>query len=593
MRRHRFGGIAAPIALGYLAAITVLAAIALADPRNDLLWLVVTRGSSSFSNFAFGIPWGLAIAAILVGALQSWALWEVLRGRVRGAPTDLGRQVGLLRLALYLTAGIGLTDLAAAPLIGMWDTTWYWSVSEIVSGVLQMALAWLFFLVLRATAARPLRLFSLVAGTIAGLVTIGYGVADLLDLEPATRVLTLAGSYGLVWAAWAVSILVAQAKDPRWSAATVRIGIIAQVVSLLQPRGFSFFIGGFGHEVPYVLMTFSLLSAVGVFGLVWQARSAHELAGPFPERLTAPPPERPAAGRWPLPVVAIVLPLVPAAVNLAQGGHRWSGSGSATEQFLRSTDHHAEIWVAIDVFVGVGGPALLVLAAVLRRTRRAVRLTVVTLSVAAAVGVVHALTTTAAFSPLWYSAALLAAALLLQVPHPFAPGARTRRAVLPAAAATLVTLGFVVRMKEPQMTDHGVLEAYEPTATGADTGGDDLLDRAQKDGLVASLPGRLMVLSQPDFGLCVTVETYRRRPPVETEGWDRVIEVGYESPTGEIVLRDDMFGTELPDLALDGRAGYYRIRVHYDLFKTGGELKGQRMLIMAYPGKLKNRPSRR
>ncbi|MEW9551093.1 hypothetical protein [Nonomuraea sp. NPDC050783] len=97
----------------------------------------------------------------------------------------------------------------------------------------------------------------------------------------------------------------------------------------------------------------------------------------------------------------------------------------------------------------------------------------------------------------------------------------------------------------------------------------------------------------------MTVETYARRPPVETRGWDHVVEVGYRSPSGSIVLGDELSGAELPDLALEGRAGRYRVRVHYDWFRRKGLYKdGQRLLIMAFPGKgdepvTYRRPSRR
>ncbi|WP_068926210.1 hypothetical protein [Planobispora rosea] len=66
-----------------------------------------------------------------------------------------------------------------------------------------------------------------------------------------------------------------------------------------------------------------------------------------------------------------------------------------------------------------------------------------------------------------------------------------------------------------------------------------------------------------DAVACVTTETYTRRPPVETRGWHHVVEVGYRSPGGEIVLSDPMGGSTLPDPALRGRGGDYRIRVHH------------------------------
>ncbi|MFD0884593.1 hypothetical protein ACFQ08_08505 [Streptosporangium algeriense] len=58
---------------------------------------------------------------------------------------------------------------------------------------------------------------------------------------------------------------------------------------------------------------------------------------------------------------------------------------------------------------------------------------------------------------------------------------------------------------------------------------------------------------------------------METRGWDEVVEVGYHSPTGEIVLTDGLSGITLPDLSLNGRSGRYRIRVHYAWFPWKGE----------------------
>ncbi|MEV4380777.1 hypothetical protein [Streptosporangium sp. NPDC049644] len=762
MRRYRFGRIAALIALGYLVVVAVLGAFALSTDRGDVLWTVVTRDSGmnwfrDLSGEAFTVSRGPALVLILIGALQAWALWQVLRGRARGELTHRGRKVGLLRLALYLGVGYGLLIIVGAPLILALEIYWLWSVTGIVSGFVQLAIVWLFFLVLRDIVSRRLRLFSLVVGSIAYLSGIGQEIAAAFDLGAVAQILTLAEGYG--WPAWSVSILTAQARDPRWSAATVRIGVISQVMSVLQPNGFVSF-GGTGF--PDIIMVYTLLGAASVLGLVWSARTAHELANPVPRPVPRQAPARSAARWWPLPAVAVVLPLIPAAVNLAYGRYHWIGPRGAIERFVRvdGGSEHALTWLVLDVFVGVGGPALLILAAVLRRTRPLVRFTTPALAIAAAVGFVSAVTATPGsedfgdffyegtqiypeglftqgkngetffgISPLWYSAALLASALLLLFLYPAAPTRRVRHRVLPAGLATLVALGFLpvadqarspvtaaedcapreawrgepeeprltrdqrlvcslrqgnlikfaattpdtvilararwlcgiytrndpqevarlrateglkrddltyplaeicpsagavvkaaaaerdreiqewqadaqrmcdssprhrpliepakaIRMKEPQGTDYGVVETYEPTEDGGDPSEDGLLEQAQDDDLVAALPGHLMILTHSDFDLCVTLETYTRRPPVETKGWDHVAEVGYESPTGEIVLRDDLSGTEFPDLSLNGRVGHYRIRVHYDWFRWKGEQEGgQRLLIMAFPGK--------
>ncbi|MET8141929.1 hypothetical protein ABZU32_16605 [Sphaerisporangium sp. NPDC005288] len=132
--------------------------------------------------------------------------------------------------------------------------------------------------------------------------------------------------------------------------------------------------------------------------------------------------------------------------------------------------------------------------------------------------------------------------------------------------------------RERTWTDYGVLESSETEASIDD----DLLTIAQRDGLVASLPGHLMVLSHSDYDICLTAETYRRRPPVEGRGWDRVVEVGYDSPTGDIRLMDPMSGeSDLPNLAFRGK-GHYRVRVHYR--EPDWEAwTPQHILVMVYP----------
>ncbi|WP_214105444.1 hypothetical protein [Acrocarpospora catenulata] len=131
-------------------------------------------------------------------------------------------------------------------------------------------------------------------------------------------------------------------------------------------------------------------------------------------------------------------------------------------------------------------------------------------------------------------------------------------------------------------TDYGVLESYEYTEGQPDPYEDGLLEAAQRDGLVAALPGHLMILSHSDYDICVTAETYRKRPPLEVKTWDHVVEVGYRSPTGQIELRDPMGGDPLPNLAFRGK-GHYRIRVHYRE-PDWEAFTPQHILIMIYPG---------
>ncbi len=108
-------------------------------------------------------------------------------------------------------------------------------------------------------------------------------------------------------------------------------------------------------------------------------------------------------------------------------------------------------------------------------------------------------------------------------------------------------------------------------------------------GLVGSGPGALDIWAADEIGhACVTGEAYRRRPPVETRGWEQVVEVGYETRTGVLSIVDGE-GSRLPDLTAGG-PGDYRVRVHVrgrravqeDHDAPDGTVQ---LLIMVFPGK--------
>ncbi|MEV0614587.1 hypothetical protein AB0I81_14760 [Nonomuraea sp. NPDC050404] len=64
-----------------------------------------------------------------------------------------------------------------------------------------------------------------------------------------------------------------------------------------------------------------------------------------------------------------------------------------------------------------------------------------------------------------------------------------------------------------------------------------------------------------------------------------MVEVGYESPEGRLVLADQLSGVMLPNLAVRGK-GHYRVRVHYAWLSWKGEKQaGQRLLVMVWPGR--------
>ncbi|MFF3666051.1 hypothetical protein [Microtetraspora malaysiensis] len=140
----------------------------------------------------------------------------------------------------------------------------------------------------------------------------------------------------------------------------------------------------------------------------------------------------------------------------------------------------------------------------------------------------------------------------------------------------------VVQRDPVMMVDYGDLAAYEPDIAGEDF---ETKDPSYSDDLLAVGPGFLNLAVHQDVPLCVATETYDRRPPVETRGWQRVVEVGYLSVSGEIRFAHPLGDDSLPDLAVRGK-GHYRIRVHYswDTSKDGGAVR-QRLLIMSYPGR--------
>ncbi|MBN6051157.1 DUF2029 domain-containing protein, partial [Nonomuraea sp. RK-328] len=113
------------------------------------------------------------------------------------------------------------------------------------------------------------------------------------------------------------------------------------------------------------------------------------------------------------------------------------------------------------------------------------------------------------------------------------------------------------------------------------------LDDAFRNDLVGSAPGQLTILTADEaMHVCVTVEAYRRRPPVEVKGWEKVVEVGYRSTTGDLRLTDDDGDDDLPNLAIGGK-GSYRVRVHMrgaDAAMAHDGDARQEFVVMVYPG---------
>ncbi|MEU4832285.1 hypothetical protein [Streptosporangium sp. NPDC023615] len=176
--------------------------------------------------------------------------------------------------------------------------------------------------------------------------------------------------------------------DGRWRTGTVWCG----VASLVSPLVVVAATLSISYDGDFPLTALQSLAAV--LTPVWLARSAHDLGGSpvqIARRPRGPVPDRAPSGRWPLPVIAVVLPLLPVAVNLAGGTPFWIGQRGVVEAAVREyLGALTPVWILSDFLVGVGVLALLVLAAVRHRTRRATLTAVCVLLLAAAVGVVSA-----------------------------------------------------------------------------------------------------------------------------------------------------------------------------------------------------------
>ncbi|MFF3444136.1 hypothetical protein [Streptosporangium sp. NPDC002721] len=464
MRRHRFGRPAAFVAAGYLTAVVVAAVVALVTGDGDLLRRLVFHGEGPWSEH----PKWHVFPLVLAGGVQGWALWQILRGRVAGEPGEPGRHVRRLRVALY-------ANLVVHPVLMFVSDLPWWAYVVVEIG--QLALVVLFHRVLDG-ASRVLRLTALVVGTLDVVGSIGEGVSDEFGFRSVEDIFELVQLDGLAWALWMLLTLVAQARDGRWGRATVWSGAASMTFPLLvMPLTFALPFGGdFLFTLTYLLLSVLLP--------VWLARSAHDLAGPcvkVVQRQERPVPVKVSLGRWPLPVVAVVLPLLPVAVNLAHGMPFWIGPRGAIEYAVRAhLASLAQVWLWFDLLVGVGGLGLLVLAAVTRRTRRCVRATACVLLAAAVAGVVTAATVretgtyTAAelsspdmaflyasermypdemfpptgeggflvlgVSPLWHSAALVVSALILMSLYGWGPARRSPYRVAAACLALVAVL---------------------------------------------------------------------------------------------------------------------------------------------------------
>lgn len=120
--------------------------------------------------------------------------------------------------------------------------------------------------------------------------------------------------------------------------------------------------------------------------------------------------------------------------------------------------------------------------------------------------------------------------------------------------------------------------------------GGDPLDRALADGLVGGDGRSVTVLTGTEGDLCLTVRAYRKAPPPGLKGWERVAEVGFDSPDGRSEVGSMNGPTELPAVTVAG-PGSCRLRVYVrgrnKPETISPEMPAEKHLLVVFPGESK------
>ncbi|MBE3008575.1 hypothetical protein IL992_05150 [Microbispora sp. NEAU-D428] len=337
---------------GYVAALVVAAVLAQTDGDVGFLWRLSLFVEADEDAAA---TWPNVLILVFAGGLWAWALWQSLRGLPSGKPRLADPETRPLRRALY--AAVAFWAFYAVMPIWPW-----WAV--VLDALVMSAVVVLFHPVLR----RNLRHADLALGAalLAQVSMAATEVFDVLDWHAAERTAALGGFAGVGNVVWSALVLVAQWRDGRWGRTTVWYGI----ASLLVPN--VLLIGGIplsGADDFYDVYSEASSAADALF-VIWLARSAHELAGtpgrPVPYVL---PTDRRAALAVAARFAACLVLLLP---PLANRHPAWLSPHVSVE---RLPDVMAGVvgavspalWHALELFVGIGGLAVLVLVALHRR----------------------------------------------------------------------------------------------------------------------------------------------------------------------------------------------------------------------------------
>jgi hypothetical protein len=121
-------------------------------------------------------------------------------------------------------------------------------------------------------------------------------------------------------------------------------------------------------------------------------------------------------------------------------------------------------------------------------------------------------------------------------------------------------------------------------------GSGDSFDAAIENGLIGSDGRSVTVITGTQGSLCLTVRAYRKAPPLALEGWERVAEVGFDSPDGHAKAGSMGAPSDFPVITAAG-PGPYRVRVYVrgrgEPETFAPEPPAEKHLIVVFPGKSK------
>lgn len=566
-RRYRCGRLAAVVVALYLTAVT--AALVIAAVTGEL-W---TLSMAATVSMMWGRPMEGAWLAPLLTAicvLNAWMLWQVLRGPVLPRAEGLPRSVVWLRRLLY---------------IGIAGDLVFWELVEELSDTVEDLAStgvWVATVIL---------LVRVVSGVSARFQAIALTLGLIGALRPVLGFLDLRAPQMLAIFVWTVMILIAQRRDGRWSATTVIIGWISLAPSLVHPLISP--LGEWLFEGPGLV-----LNALGVFGTVWLARTAHELAGPTEDTTTRP------AGSRVLVAVALVLPLT--ALSAEEGARlTFSSADEACPAQIRpyaDTLPRDRSWSFLCVArseTGTGQPLFPEDLADQRVLAYGEKLCAVSGADGRQAMLKRAggsTDTSRLHDAIEYLCPDVVARWTADLRSEAAEQERELAAWHAEMNARCTDPWPKVRATRQGTSAYLLFEGggYSVFDDRDETGGEggDIF-KAIEDGFIDAAGSSAAISTYGENApMCLTVKAFGSRPPLRLKGWDRVVEVGIVSRGGHLGVPPYPEGGDsgtllpLPNLAVGGPGGY-RMRVYARAFEwqeDDPDAPVEEHLIVVYPG---------